>query len=1318
MELCGENKGEFWEGEQEDWLRFVAAWKKQFDLDGAEVKWLQDIYAFVKKSLLPLAGTGGLTTTDTCESLATRLVHLLCQQEHKVKQKETSETNHSPSKLPTYWRPITLLELQSFCRTPHEEVPPAFLLGWLSDRPLHPLSSDNVVPLDCHSTLQDGNLFICDASAQLHCEFHTFSLCLLGHLLLLCSFSFIPYTWPWCGLEPRGCPKGYLEVHAEPHVLSTAVRPTTSLQKEPIISVLYSDMAALLLAVSSPCHKARIALRGEISALSPVFSVRLRRFFFIRLSSTTSSTSVICVVKNPDKLVWHSCLRHFEDVIITNVYASSLKSIQKQLFVASSDSQLKPARETCTKPLALKDALQTCGLNARDFHVMAEVTKGRGVEMRRVATFEGEVEMVEKDVQSRVCSYQGQITAVLYAMAGLYELDNKVGLCLAYQPCLGLGKGLRLGAVVQIHDAHLLKQQWCSQLPPTLLMCCARSLIRVVRWSTVTGPLQPFPFSHSPIIHVLYRAALPPEAFFHLVSATHRFLDRFCPNMLSEKSLNAGDEPHLLERLFLGQRSAPDLRTPMLSPGPQRNIYREVLDEPHCCITDRTAPPFEDWQLPALAEIPGLVEQTAQENIGVDEGEEMVSEGSAWIVDVEGKPRVKHKWSFCTLLPTDFHPRLVLLAVLGYDELTASLSLQDQTGCLPCQVVQTAGVPCFEPELLDCLLRIDHFSVVLEIFSREYDMNETRVYVTFSVEHAAVIYRPHASCFAKTLKPILPKVHTTSPSLKNYGSKPNPAAVWQRDEKENHAGTSKQVRSSFRGLHQESDMKLCQGLHQPSCSTAIAQPFTILCKEKLTHRMEINRESADSARPVKALAFSAQVRSLAPALRLYTGQEKTRFLEYSQNYFAEQVQLQFVGRSVCWFPFLHPTMSYYLIVKDSSELEQGLVVGQHTGLLRAAKCPCTLIVQPHWTFKSMPAMETKPWAEISAADHWKTGDGMMSILGLLELNFSFQLVSFPAVILKRLTFHPDDCFEVRTPNLASLGQEEPWTPNTLSLRLDLSDPSDPNVSISLYFDPGTRPLGLLPGSKILLHNVEHKISKRKNVYCRFINTSVLTVISFPPSLQKRITTDETSFTRLYLRDIRGSVQGMQQAVCSITRISRLTLRWNCIWCGKLFTKGRCAARQEGFCSSDCGRFGASASVVVDDGTAESLALVEAQQVAVMLGLTAAEWKVLKDEVWMRGELEYSYNQQFHDPVADPLWNVVAALCCKASSFRRFNLSFCLKKQLHHQDVSEKTFQLGEMRYATQLLSSPVLFVKNITPSDWKALVSHWQHLHEAEQSTH
>lgn len=45
---------------------------------------------------------------------------------------------------------------------------------------------------------------------------------------------------------------------------------------------------------------------------------------------------------------------------------------------------------------------------------------------------------------------QGLITKVLHAEAGLYEIDGKVGLCLAYQPLQECGGGLRPGAEIQV----------------------------------------------------------------------------------------------------------------------------------------------------------------------------------------------------------------------------------------------------------------------------------------------------------------------------------------------------------------------------------------------------------------------------------------------------------------------------------------------------------------------------------------------------------------------------------------------------------------------------------------------------------------------------------------------------------------------------------------------------------------------------------------------------------------------------------------------------------------------------------------------------
>ncbi len=51
-----------------------------------------------------------------------------------------------------------------------------------------------------------------------------------------------------------------------------------------------------------------------------------------------------------------------------------------------------------------------------------------------------------------VFDWQGTLTKILNAEAGLYEIDGQVGLCLAYQPAQKWGGGLRPGAEIQVSD--------------------------------------------------------------------------------------------------------------------------------------------------------------------------------------------------------------------------------------------------------------------------------------------------------------------------------------------------------------------------------------------------------------------------------------------------------------------------------------------------------------------------------------------------------------------------------------------------------------------------------------------------------------------------------------------------------------------------------------------------------------------------------------------------------------------------------------------------------------------------------------------------
>ena len=56
-----------------------------------------------------------------------------------------------------------------------------------------------------------------------------------------------------------------------------------------------------------------------------------------------------------------------------------------------------------------------------------------------------------------MCSMQGIVTRCLLPEAGVYELDGGIALYLTHTGLSNLGRGLRVGAEVEVNSAHLLK---------------------------------------------------------------------------------------------------------------------------------------------------------------------------------------------------------------------------------------------------------------------------------------------------------------------------------------------------------------------------------------------------------------------------------------------------------------------------------------------------------------------------------------------------------------------------------------------------------------------------------------------------------------------------------------------------------------------------------------------------------------------------------------------------------------------------------------------------------------------------------------------
>ncbi|KAL3050797.1 hypothetical protein OYC64_001129 [Pagothenia borchgrevinki] len=82
--------------------------------------------------------------------------------------------------------------------------------------------------------------------------------------------------------------------------------------------------------------------------------------------------------------------------------------------------------------------------------------------------------------KSRVISYQGTVTEVVSEGAGLYVMDRRVGLCLAFQPALR--RKLRTGDTLELHHVHFLYRP-CPDFLPSMLCTCLRSSVRVTSFS-------------------------------------------------------------------------------------------------------------------------------------------------------------------------------------------------------------------------------------------------------------------------------------------------------------------------------------------------------------------------------------------------------------------------------------------------------------------------------------------------------------------------------------------------------------------------------------------------------------------------------------------------------------------------------------------------------------------------------------------------------------------------------------------------------------------------------------------------------------------
>ncbi|GCC34377.1 hypothetical protein chiPu_0012850 [Chiloscyllium punctatum] len=294
-----------------------------------------------------------------------------------------------------------------------------------------------------------GILYLQDKSGFIPCEVIKLDARWLGQLVLLPSWSYIPLT---AVRRLGGTEAGYLEIIEAPFLVFPKLL-VGSLLASNTLNVLLPESAIHLLDKGFYCPKVKMNIAGELGCLCSLIHIRGKTFFFFFLNSFETEDSLPVLVQVPAKLMWHHCLEVSKQYVITKVFISSLQGTNYKVFVVSSSSDFyqydvgSVKEQTLAEFMNISHMKQTFKSELTSLACKEESFQNRSsVDWSTQHT----VEEMFKSRESKICSYRGMISKVLNVAAGLYELDGKFGLCVAYQQLVNYGRGLRPGAQVEV----------------------------------------------------------------------------------------------------------------------------------------------------------------------------------------------------------------------------------------------------------------------------------------------------------------------------------------------------------------------------------------------------------------------------------------------------------------------------------------------------------------------------------------------------------------------------------------------------------------------------------------------------------------------------------------------------------------------------------------------------------------------------------------------------------------------------------------------------------------------------------------------------
>ncbi|KAG7464496.1 hypothetical protein MATL_G00166260 [Megalops atlanticus] len=682
----------------------------------AELRWLREVYRCVEDTLCPVAeqsaGQLALAVVRTVQqALGSKagilpLGYRLVSVSELVTRQHTLCCSHFTWSSMQYREWIKEAEQGLPCQ---KALPQAYLLliGCLTDE--GGAESSGV----CDRTWK-----VKDGSGSVHCEILNPSPEWLGQLMLFPSWNYIPQHASRRGQEVEG----YLELSVPPLPLipcPTRFDPGGYMHK-----LVGPREAARLLHLREKHRGVRLEVCGQVSMLGPQIDIRGKSLFCFCL--TEGDCSVPVLVTDPGCLSWQQCMHIGALVWVSGLRPCMLKGVQShRALCVTPQSCLHITQELPAAPLPWDTAAHTTA-NGRDVESgtlgRKETEADTQSDMETDAQTEADTQTeahIQMDMQtvtahpqalptintklSKVISYKGVVSKVLNLEAGLYEIDGKVGLCLAYQPLQRGGRGFRPGAEVELHDVHFLYRPSPHTLP-TMLCACLRSSVRVTAFSRLETGVMPCPAADSPAIRLLLERNLGISQYLWLCHCLPALRERLCPRWVREGRVGVVAGRLLALLLPPGQEG-----------GRPRDMFKEMLEEPHCCPLTEYSISCPSHELLSVQDLQSWMERECWDSMSLPS---LLPPCAPHLTRAELNPLLA--WSVHVLPAWTLPTPKVLVGVFRGSGRGPCIQLVDQTSVVNCVVVEIRNghgyCATYNTAWLGCLVCVQRYTLVMERF--------------------------------------------------------------------------------------------------------------------------------------------------------------------------------------------------------------------------------------------------------------------------------------------------------------------------------------------------------------------------------------------------------------------------------------------------------------------------------------------------------------------------------------------------------------------------------------------------------------------------